>query len=289
MPEGGERESRTGYLYMALAVCTFSTSPIFVRWAEPLNALTIAAGRMLFGSLAVVLVSLALKRTWRPPPRADWPRYLLYGLIAAAHFGSYIASLTLTTIAHALSITYTAPIWATLFARILLNESFPRRKWPGVALTVIGVGILTGFEPTMSRRMFIGDLLALGGAICLGLYSVAGRSQRERVPLFTYAATVYGVAALWLLLPGWWAYRPGSFTCTAGLAILGAAIFPLGIGHTLYNAALRRLHPTIVNVIATQEVTGGVLLGILLLGEIPSCGAVAGSIVALAGVIWTLL
>ena len=288
MPEGG-RESRTGYLYMALAVCTFSTSPIFVRWAEPLDALTIAAGRMLFGSLAIVLASLALKRSWRPPPRRYWPRYLLFGLIAAAHFGFYISSLTLTSIAHALSITYTAPIWATLFARILLNESFPPRKWPGVALTVIGVGILTGFEPAMSRRMLVGDLLALGGAICLGLYSVAGRSERERVPLFTYAATVYGAAALCLLLPGWRAYLPGSLTWTAGLAVLGAAIFPLAIGHTLYNAALRRLHPAIVNVIATQEVTGGILLGALFFGEIPSLGAAAGSIVALVGVIWTLL
>ncbi len=284
-----EGDGRIGYLYMALAVLTFSSSPIFVRWAAPLDALTITAGRMLFGSLAVILVSLGVRRTWQPPPREDLPRYLLYGLIAAAHFSFYIASLTLTTIAHALSITYTAPVWVTLFARALLGEPFPRRKWPGVALTVIGIGILTGFEPTLDRRMILGDLLALGGAICFGLYSIAGRSQRDRVPLFTYAATVYGIAALWMLVPAWTAYRPGTLSTTAGLAVLGAAVFPLGIGHTLYNAALRRLHPTVVNVIATQEVTGGVLLGVLLLGEIPSPGTLIGSIVALAGVIWTLL
>jgi drug/metabolite transporter (DMT)-like permease len=284
-----ERDGRVGYLYMALAVLTFSSSPIFVRWAAPLDALSITAGRMSFGSLAVILISLAVRRTWRPPPREDWARYVLYGLIAAAHFGFYIASLTLTTIAHALSITYTAPIWVTLFARVFLGESFPPRKRPGVVLTVIGIGILTGFEPTLDRRMIIGDLLALGGAVCFGLYSVAGRSQRERVPLFTYAATVYGLAGLWMIGPAWVAYRPGTLSGTAMLAVLGAAVFPLGIGHTLYNAALRRLHPTIVNVIATQEVTGGVLLGVLLLGEIPSPGTLIGSIVALAGVIWTLL
>jgi drug/metabolite transporter (DMT)-like permease len=284
-----EGDGRIGYLYMALAVLTFSSSPIFVRWAAPLDALTITAGRLSFGALTVILISLAAKRTWRPPPREDLFRYALYGLIAAAHFGFYIASLTLTTIAHALSITYTAPIWVTLFARVLLGESFPPRKWPGVALTVIGIGILTGFEPTLDRRMIIGDLLALGGAVCFGLYSVAGRSQRESVPLFTYAATVYGVAGLWMIGPAWIAYQPGTLSGTAVLAVLGAAVFPLGIGHTLYNAALRRLHPTVVNVIATQEVTGGVLLGILLLGEIPSPGTIVGSIVALAGVIWTLL
>jgi drug/metabolite transporter (DMT)-like permease len=284
-----EGDGRIGYLYMALAVLTFSSSPIFVRWAAPLDALTITAGRMLFGSLAVILISLGARQVWRPPPRDDLPRYLLYGLIAAAHFGFYIGAVTLTTIAHALSITYTAPIWVTLFAWVVLGEPFPRRKWPGVVLTVIGIGILTGFEPTLERRMILGDLLALGGAICFGLYSVAGRSQRGKVPLFTYAATVYGIAAVWLMIPAWLAYRPGTLGGTAVLAVLGAGVFPLGIGHTLYNAALRRLHPTIVNVIATQEVTGGVLLGVLLLGEIPSASTLIGSAVALAGVIWTLL
>lgn len=284
-----EGDGRMGYLYMALAVLMFSSSPIFVRWAAPLNPLTITAGRMLFGSLAVILISVGLRRTWRPPPRDDVPRYVLYGLIAAGHFGFYIGSVSLTTIAHALSITYTAPIWVTLFAWALLGEPFPLRKWPGVVLTVIGIAILTGFEPTLDRRMIIGDLLALGGAICFGLYSVAGRSQRGKASLFTYAATVYGIAALWMIVPAWLAYRPGTLSGTAALAVLGAAVFPLGIGHTLYNAALRRLHPTIVNVIATQEVTGGVLLAALLLGEIPSPGTLIGSAVALAGVIWTLL
>lgn len=284
-----EREGRTGFIYMGVAVFMFSTSAIFVRWAAPLNALTITAGRMFLGSLVVIVTSLALKRTWRPPPRADWSRYLLYGLIAAAHFGFYIASLEYTTIAHSLSIIYTAPIWVTLFARLFLGEPFPRRKWPGVLITVVGIGVLTGFEPDLNARMIVGDLLALGSAVCFGLYSVAGRSQREKVPLFTYAAAVYGVAALWMALPGWLVYRPGTLTWTAGLAVLGTSVFPLGIGHTLYNAALRRLHPTIVNVIATQEVTGGVLLGALLLGEVPGPSTVIGAIVALVGVIWTLL
>jgi len=280
---------RTGLLFMVLAVCMFSTSSVLIRWAAPLNPLTITAGRMSLGSLAVIAVSLALKRTWQPPPRRDWPRYLLYGLIAAGHFAFYIASLAYTTIAHSLSITYTAPIWVTLFARLFLGEPFPRRKWPGVLISIIGIGVLTGFEPSMDRRMWVGDLLALGAAICFGLYSVVGRSQREKAPLLTYTAAVYGVAGLWMAVPGWLAYQPGSLTWPAGLAVLGGSILPLGIGHTLYNAALRRLHPTVVNVLATQEVLGGILLGVVLLGEVPGPSAAVGSIVAVGGVIWTLL
>ena len=45
---------------------------------------------------------------------------------------------------------------------------------------------------------------------------------------------------------------------------------------------------TTVNLIATQEVTGGILLGVLLLGEIPSLATLVGIIVTLAGIILVL-
>ena len=275
---------------MVAAVLMFSTSAVLVRWAmQDLHPVTVTAARMFLGSLTAVALGLFLRRTWSPPPRREWGRYALYGLIAAAHFGLYVTALDYTTIAHALSITYTAPIWVTLFTALFLHEPFPIRKWPGVLLTVLGIAILAGFEPEFDRRMLVGDVMALGSAICFGFYSVAGRSQRQSTSVFTYSGAVYGVAALWLAAPGVLLYRPGSLTWTAAAAVLGASVLPLGIGHTLYNAALRRLHPTMVNVIATQEVTGGVLLGMLLLKEIPSPAALVGAAVALAGVLWTLL
>ncbi|MCX7853797.1 MAG: EamA family transporter, partial [Caldilineales bacterium] len=71
--------------------------------------------------------------------------------------------------------------------------------------------------------------------------------------------------------------------------LIGLGLIPLGLGHTLYNAALRRTHATYVNVIATQEVTGGILLGILLLGEIPGLNEVIGAAVTLLGVLLVIL
>jgi drug/metabolite transporter (DMT)-like permease len=73
------------------------------------------------------------------------------------------------------------------------------------------------------------------------------------------------------------------------LSIVILGVFPLGIGHTLYNAALRRTHPTLVNIIATQEVTGGVLLSWWLLKEVPSIHAIIGALVMLAGVVQVVI
>jgi len=119
--------------------------------------------------------------------------------------------------------------------------------------------------------------------VMFALYTIAGRSQRQRYPLFTYAGLVYGLAALWLAplaaatthsVPGW----------PQVLAVIGLGLIPMAAGHTLYNAAVRHTHAAYANLIATQEVTGGVLLGILLLGEVPGPTTVIGLAVTLAGI-----
>ena len=72
-------------------------------------------------------------------------------------------------------------------------------------------------------------------------------------------------------------------------SILALGLLPLALGHTLYNAALRRTRATPVNLIATQEVTGGVILGMFLLQEIPSLNSLAGALITLAGIVLVIL
>ena len=177
----------------------------------------------------------------------------------------------------------------TLFSVLFLKEPVSGRKWLGVIIVVLGIAIMTGLESRMDRRMMIGDLLALGAAITYALYSIAGRSQRERYGLFTYAGTVYGIAALFALPAAALSFTPVGVTTRSWLAVFLAGLLPLGMGHTLYNAALRRTHATIVSLIATQEVTGGVILGILFFGQMPQPNEIAGAAVALIGIALVLI
>jgi drug/metabolite transporter (DMT)-like permease len=280
--------SRSGVLLAVAAVIMFSTSPVFVLLSAPLSAYEITVGRLAIGAALVAALG-RLNHQPLLPARGDLPRFALFGLIAAVHFLSYIASLNFTTIAHSLAVVYTAPIFVALFSAWFLSETITRRQWAGIVVTVLGIGILAGFEPRWSQRMLVGDLLALVSAITFGLYSVAGRSQRERYGLFTYTGTVYGLGALWALPAALLAFTPAGYNANSLLALLAAGLIPLGIGHTLYNAALRRTHATIPNLIATQEVTGGILLGALFLNQIPTVNELAGVLVALIGIALVLL
>jgi drug/metabolite transporter (DMT)-like permease len=275
-------------LLVGIAVLFFSTSPVLVRWAaESLTSYEIAAGRLLLAGGMVL--SVALLRGEGRPSLAHWPMLIVVGLVAAIHFGAYIGSLSFTTIAHSLALVYTAPIFAALMSWWILGEMLRPRQWLGIVVAVIGVAIMAGFEPEFNAQMLIGDALALLSAITFAIYSIAGRRQRHQMSLLVYAGAVYLVGGLWLLPLAALNFSPGGYTLAAVASIVALAVIPLGLGHTLYNAALRRMRATTVNLIATQEVTGGILLGILLLGEIPSLVALGGIVVTLIGIILVLI
>lgn len=279
---------RRGISYVAIAVLFFSTSPVLVRWAAAsLSAYEIAAGRLL--TAGVVICGLAFFYRQPLPQGRQWLQFGLFGLITALHFGLYIVSLEFTTIAHSLALVYTAPIFVALFSWFFLDEGLNRRKWLGTLVAVIGVAVLAGFEPRFDQRMLIGDLLALGSAVCFGLYSVAGRSQRNAYGLFAYAGVVYLLGGLWLFPAAWLAFRPDGYTWQAISSVLSLGLLPLALGHTLYNAALRITNATLVNLVATQEVTGGIILGILLLNELPSLQSLIGVLITLVGIVLVVL
>lgn len=280
--------TRSGLLLVGLAVLFFSSSPVLVRWAaESLSSYEIAAGRLLLAGLLVLGAAALRGAAW--VDLAHWPTFAAIGLVAAIHFGAYIGSLSFTTIAHSLALVYTAPIFAALLSWWLLGESLRLRQWLGIVIAVVGVAIMAGFTPNFDRTMLIGDALALVSAVTFAVYSIAGRRQRQRVSLLVYAGAVYLAGGLWLLPAAALHFSAGGYTLPAILSVVALAVIPLGLGHTLYNAALRRMRATSVNLLATQEVTGGVLLGIFLLGEIPSTVTVGGIAVTLVGIILVML
>jgi drug/metabolite transporter (DMT)-like permease len=112
-------------------------------------------------------------------------------------------------------------------------------------IVLSGVVVLTGFEPRLGLRIAIGDGLALLSAAAYAAYSLVGRRERARIPLLAYAIAVYGSAAVWVfpfaLLA---ALSAGAsvarYDWQVVAALLGLGLIPNTLGHTLYNASVRR-------------------------------------------------
>ncbi|MCR4430320.1 MAG: DMT family transporter [Tepidanaerobacteraceae bacterium] len=278
---------RKGILLTALGTVFFGTSPVLTRFASGLSVGEIAFFRMFLGAIFILIIS-RFAGTDISLERRDVPKFIVYGLITSFHFLFYIGSVMYTTIAHSLSLVYTAPIMITVLTAAMLKEKIPSYKYIGIIIVILGIIILAGFEPQLTGRMIVGDIMALASALCLALYSVAGRRERNNYPLLKYVFWVYLLAAIFLLpwaLPHFaWPYTLKQW---GALVMLG--LLPTTLGHTLYNAGLRYIHPTYANLISTQEVTGGVLLGFLLLREIPSKNSILGILVMFLGLFLVLV
>ncbi len=286
------REFLTGLVFASTGVLAVSTSAVLVRLAGSVSAFEIAFWRLIVAT--AVLLPFAFREYNVRDAIAGWRKFALYGATLAVHFVAYIAALQFAPVAHVLPLLYTSTVMLAILSAVLLAEPLRPAQVVGILVVLVGVAVLAGFEPRLTTRVLIGDALALVSAAAYAAYSIVGRRERSRLPLLTYATAVYGFAALWVLPFGLVAFLRAGFAVErydvqVVAALLGLGLIPNTIGHTLYNAAVRRLNAAIANVIYTQEMTGAIILAWAILGEVPSLNAVIGALIMLAGILLVLL
>jgi drug/metabolite transporter (DMT)-like permease len=273
----------TGF-WMVVGVAAISTSPILIRVAG-LPALALAFWRCLAG--AVVLAPFASRGRVGGLARADLGRLAASGVFLAAHFALWNASLGLTTVAAATTLVSSAPLFVGVGSRFL-GEAPGGRDWAGIALAtagmvVIGAGDATGFGA--GADAVLGDVLAFTGALAMAAYLLLGRVARRRLPVSTYAASVYGVAAAVLLPACLLAGSPlGGYRAASWLALAGVVAGPQLLGHTVFNRLLATLSATVVAVTMLLEPAIATVLAWLLFGELPAATFWAGAPMVAAGV-----
>ncbi|MCS7246364.1 MAG: DMT family transporter [Thermomicrobium sp.] len=293
-----EREQRTsdfvvGLVLAVIGVLAVSTSAVLIRLAQGISAFEIAFWRLAIATM-VLLPFVRTSEAIAALSTVGWRRVLLYGATLAVHFVAYIAALQFAPVAHVLPLLYTSTIMLAGLSALLLRESLRPMQLLGIGIVLVGVTVLAGFEPRFDWRIAIGDALALVSAAAYAGYSLVGRRERGRLPLLVYAVAVYGFAALWVLpFAVLAAVESGTvvarYEWNVILALLGLGLIPNTLGHTLYNASVRRLNAAIANVVYTQEMTGAILLAWLTLGEIPSLNAIVGAAIMLVGILLVLL
>jgi drug/metabolite transporter (DMT)-like permease len=279
---------RPGFVLLA-AVLAMSWGGPLVRYATA-PPLVVAAWRVGFSVLFIVLVVLIRDRgrAIRSLSGRDWALASAAGVFLAAHFWSWIASLSYTTVASSVVLVSTQPVFVALLSVAFLKERPSRRQWTGIVIAVAGAAVIGWGNFATGPMALIGDLLAVAGAVFVSAYYVIGRSLRQRLDLWSYIAVVYGVAAA--VLMGAAALHPGvavtGYPGTDWLVFLALAAGPMMIGHTGVNYALRFLPAYVANLPLLGEPIGATLLAWWLPGirERPTIQLLLGGALVLAGI-----
>jgi len=281
------RPPRGDLLLLGVAVVAISTSAPLIRGADA-PTLAIAAWRNLL-SLPVlglfVLLRRNLRGAWRSRSERDRRLSLLAGALLAAHFATWIPSLSYTSVASSVALVATQPVWAALIARHR-GEQISRRRWIGIGLALAGTLVLTGVDLSISRRALFGDLLAMVGGMLAAAYVTVGADVRRHVTTAVYALACYATAAMLLLALclGTGQVMTG-FDRDTWLAIGGLVVGAQLLGHTLVNFVLRTISPTAVSVAILFEILGATLIARVAFGETPPAGAWPAALLIAVGVV----
>jgi drug/metabolite transporter (DMT)-like permease len=284
----GERAAMTARqtLLLALGVVVVSFAAPLIRLADEAPPLAVAMYRNVFAS--AILFPLAVVRhreELRALRRGDVLALAGAGVLLAVHFGSWVPSVTLTTVAASTVLVSTQPLWSAVLARIFLRERVRRGVAVGIGVAFGGAVLISGFDFTLSARAFVGDLLALTGAAAVAGHRILALGPRRRLSLLPVVAVMYGVCALVLglvvLISG---TRTTGFEGETWLWMLLMALGPQVVGHTLFNLLLRDVDPTVLAVAIMGEAVGATLLALGLFGEVPPIGSVFGGVLLLAGI-----
>ena len=279
------------YLGIALAVVSVSTSSIFIAWSTS-SFITIALYRLALASLLIAPVALL------DPRRSLWGlrrkevfAMVGVGAILATHFTLWIGSLKLedvsVSVASSVILVTSHPLLVGVLSHFVLRERLNATMAVGIGLGFAGVIVIAVADSSARSASLIGDLLAFLGGVAAGLYLLAGRRLRKRIPLLAYAFVVY-VTATGVLFVYAIVLRE-SITPVGNVArelilFLGMAVIPQIGGHTLYNWSLRWVTAPIVSLSLVGEPIGSSLLAWVLLDQVPGVAVGIGGALALVGI-----
>jgi drug/metabolite transporter (DMT)-like permease len=270
---------------LAVAVIAVSTSGPLIREAAA-PTLAIAFWRTALACVVILPVALVRHRAaFRALPRREWQRAALAGLFLALHFGTWVPSLSFTSVASSVALTCTQPVWAAVMARVR-GEHIASGAWMGIGLALIGALVLTGVDFSLSTRALFGDALALTGGVFGAAYVTVGADARRSMSTTVYTSICYPMAAVGLLavcvLGG---QNLGQYSAHTWWIILAITIGPQLLGHSLVNRVLRTISATTVSVAILFEIVGATLIAWWWFSETPPAGAYPAAVLITIGVL----
>lgn len=292
-PAGTQKGAqKASHLALGVAVVAISFAAIFFKLAEPTPPAISAGTRLAFAAM------MMLPFTVRAALRGLLPAMvvkagLICGVFYGLHFGSWVTSLSLTSVAASVTLVTATPLFLALVGWWTGRDAPSGRTWWAIAIALVGTLIIGWADLSADPDALVGDALALLGALAMVGYLIQVRTlghhleAQGRPPLdvLAFAGLTTSVGATCLFLVA--ALGPGELsvpqTSALGWLLLGALV-PQLVGHNLLTWVLRRTAPTVVGLATVGEPVVSAALGWIWLDEPVALLTGLGCGVVLAGI-----
>ena len=276
-------------LAVVAGAVAMGVSPIFVRLAD------VGPYASAFWRVALALPLLWAWMRWdtgsatgavdlAPGDRALTPILVAGALFAGDLFFWHLAIMK-TTVANATFFATMAPLVTAIGAAIILRERIARTTVAGLVLCVAGAVLILGSSLRVDPGRLAGDGLGIVTAVFFGLYMVAVKHARSRLP--TSALMFWStLVTAFILLAVSAAAEPRLLPASLyGLAVLlGLAIVSHVGGQGLLAYALGHLPATFSSLVVFLEAVAAAAFGYMVLGEAITTFQLVGGVAIVGGI-----
>lgn len=256
-------------------------------------------------TVAIFLVLVALSRSAtdktedlrgsaiRRVDRGDVIRLLLLGVLGNGVYQLFfVLGVSRTRAGNAALIVGAAPAFIAMVARAKGLERVERKTLLGIALSVVGVGlvIVGSANSSAGQTTFLGSVLVFLGVLSWTMYTVLLQPYTKRVDVFSLSAITMVGGAVPLLVASareivatdWSKVGTGGW-----LALLYSSIMSMGVAYLFWYRGLRVLGPTRASVYSNLQPIIALLVAWAFLGETTTVFQGVGAATIIAGVFLT--
>ena len=258
-----------GMLMMAIASLAFSIMHTAIKHVgADMHAFEIAFFRVVFGFVA--LAPIFLRQGITPLRTTKVKLFAWRGVFNGAAMLMFFYGLTITPLATVAAIGFTAPIFATLLATVVLGEAVRLRRMTAIAIGFLGALVI--LRPGVIE-VGLGPLLVLGSSVvwacALMMIKILTRTESS-VTITAYASIFLAPICLVAAFPHWTWPNLEQLSWLFAIGIVGT------IAQTAMNQALKLGDASVVLPVDFSKLIWASILGWLIFSELPDVWTYVG-------------
>ncbi len=263
----------------------FGLAGLFGKWSA-LPPLLIVLGRVLFASLTLGILLCVTRQSLWDIFRRHAALLVLLGAVLAGHWAAFFRSIQVSSVAVGLLSYSSFPAFTVILGPLFSREKLDRRSFLLAALCLIGVFLIIP-RLDLGDRVYQGVLWGLVSGLTFAVLTLFNRGLAQKHSSLGIAFWEDFFAALFLL-PSLMVGPVGiSSRDLALLVILGVVC--TAVAHTLFIQGMRHIRAQTASIISSLEPFYGIVLALVLLGEVPTLRTLAGGAVILIAVLFVTL
>ncbi|HZW50200.1 MAG TPA: DMT family transporter, partial [Bacillota bacterium] len=210
------------------------------------------------------------------------------GICLALHFATWIASLSMTTVAASTVLVSCSPM-IVAGAECLIEQKRPGHALL-IGLTLALCGTLLIAADSSGSVSLNGNLLALAGGFFVAFYLLLGVRVQHEHSLWAYVFLVYLTSTVTLGILACVTQTPFTgYPASDYLLFAAMAFFCSILGHTVYNWLLSFHGATLISISTLCEPVFASLLAFFILQETPPLPTLFGGVLIIAGVAFYIM